>query len=113
MCWVTVYIRGKTGFQDAILAKLEGAWLPGSTEGDNGLIMFWLPDVNRLRRLKIAIGSKLILKYRLHFFTDLDAHLKPINWRATDFSTTENEMVTKMMKWDSDQRDHRVYFIQN
>jgi len=76
MVWVTVYIRGRKNFQREVLAKLEQSWLAGSHGANNDLLMFWIEDTSRLRSLKKTIGCKLIFKYRLHFFTDLDLHLK-------------------------------------
>jgi hypothetical protein len=102
MSWITVYIRGRQNFRKEILAKLERTWLPGSHEANNDLLMFWIEDATKLRSLKIAIGSKLIFKYRLHFFTDLDFHLKTEKRESTEFSTVESEMVTKMVQWESE-----------
>ncbi len=76
MCWITVYINGRIGFQDVVISKLENTWLPGSPETADNLIMFWLPNVDTIRTLKMKIGSKLILRYRLRFFTDLDNYIK-------------------------------------
>ncbi|HMG92366.1 MAG TPA: hypothetical protein VK589_20050 [Chryseolinea sp.] len=110
MSWVTVYMRGREGFRREVLAKLERTWLSGSHEANNGLLMFWIEDIARLRSLKIAIGSKLIFKYRLHFFTDLDFHLKAEKRETTEFSMVETEMVTKMVKWESATSDQRVAY---
>jgi len=108
MSWVTVYIRGRKGFQKEVLPKLEESWLAGSHEANNDLLMFWIEDTLRLRSLKIAIGCKLIFKYRLHFFTDLDFHLKAEKRKSTEFSMVETEMVTKMVQWESANSDQRV-----
>jgi len=64
--------------------------------------MFWIEDASKLRSLKIAIGSKLIFKYRLQFFTDLDFHLKAEKRQSAEFSTVETEMVTKMVQWENE-----------
>ena len=108
MSWVTVYIKGRKNFQKEVLLKLERTWLQGSYEANNDLLMFWIEDASKLRSLKIAIGSKLIFKYRLHFFTDLDFHLKAEKRQSTEFSTVETEMVTKMIKWESGSLFQRV-----
>ena len=102
MSWVTVYMRGRKGFRREVLAKLERTWLPGSHEANKDLLMFWIEDISKLRSLKIAVGSKLIFKYRLHFFTDLDFHLKAEKSQLTEFSMAETEMVTKMVQWESE-----------
>ena len=101
MPWATVYIRGRKSFQKEVLAKLEQSWLAGSHEANNDLLMFWIEDTSRLRSLKIAIGSKLIFKYRLHFFTDLDLHLKAEKKQSTEFSTIDTEMVTRVVRSES------------
>ena len=108
MSWITVYMRGRKGFRREVLAKLERTWLPGSHEANKDLLMFWIEDISKLRSLKIAIGSKLILKYRLHFFTDLDFHLKAEKSQLTEFSMVETEMMTKMAQWESSTSDQRV-----
>jgi len=98
MSWVTVYIRGRGSFQKEVLAKLEQSWLVGSHEANNDLLLFWIEDTSRLRRLKIAIGPKLIFKYRLHFFTDLNLYRKAEKRQSTEFSTVEDEMVARMVR---------------
>lgn len=102
MSWVTVYIRGRMNFKKEVLAKLEQSWLVGSHEANDDLLMFWIEDTSRLRSLKIAIGGKLIFKYRLHFFTDLDLHLKGEKRQSTEFSTEETEMVTRMVRSENE-----------
>ena len=101
MVWVTVYIRGRKNFQREVLAKLEQSWLAGSHGANNDLLMFWIEDTLRLRSLKIAIGCKLIFKYRLHFFTDLDLHLKAEKRQLTEFSKEDTEMVSRMVRSES------------
>lgn len=93
MSWVTVYIRGRKNFQKEVLAKLEQSWLAGSHEVNNDLLMFWIEDTSRLRSLKKTIGCKLIFKYRLHFFTDLDLHLKAEKRQSTEFSREDSRIV--------------------
>ena len=98
MSWVTVYIKGRKSFQKEVLLKLQRTWLRGSYEANNDLIMFWIEDASRLRSMKIAIGSKLIFKYRLHFFTDLNFHLKTEKSRSTELATPEAEIVPNMVR---------------
>ena len=108
MSWVTVYMRGRKGFRREVLAKLERTWLPGSHEANKDLLMFWIEDISKLRSLKIAVGSKLIFKYRLHFFTDLDSNLKAEKRQSSEFSTMETEMMTQMVQWEERNPDRRV-----
>lgn len=100
MGWVTVYIKGRKGFQDGVVSKLKGAWLLGSSQPDSDLVMFWVPEATNLRTLKVAIGSKLIFKHRLRFFTDLDTHVKFKKPPSNEFSTAEHELVNKMVLRD-------------
>src|SRR5688572_10913997 len=108
MSWVTVYMRGRKGFRREVLAKLERTWLPGSHEANKDLLMFWIEDISKLRSLKMTIGSKLIFKYRLHFFTDLDSNLKAEKSPSSEFSTMETEMMTQMVQWEERNPDRRV-----
>src|SRR5689334_15969523 len=105
MSWTTVYIKGRNDFQGAVLSKLKGAWLMGSSEAKGDLVMFWLPETVPLKSLKIAIGSKLMLKYRLHFISDLNFHLKLTKRQSTQLTPSENEMIDKMVRSDSAQRE--------
>jgi hypothetical protein len=105
MSWSTVYIRGKDDFQAAIIKKLERTWMQGSPEVEGDLVMFWLPYTATLQSLKRAIGSRLIFKYRLHFITNLNSHLKIRTDDLTRLSLLESEMVKKMVTWDQAQRD--------
>jgi hypothetical protein len=105
MAWVNVYIGGKPGFRQAVVAKLGNSWLPGSTGLRNELLMYWLPDAGRLKALKVAIGSKLVFKYRLEFITNLNEHLELIANETNEFSFYENELMNKMIRWDNTQRE--------
>jgi hypothetical protein len=103
MSWIPVYIRGKTGYQTEVLTKLKERWMAGNP-ADIDLLMFWLPVAVLLRSLKIAIGSSLILKYRLHFLTDLNENLAFDKKQSGELSAMENEMVNRMVEWDSARR---------
>lgn len=106
MCWEPIYIKGKEGFKEAVLTKLHARWLRGGTEGENNLLMFWLPKRGGLRGFKKAIGSKLIFRYRMDFFSNLEIHLNHINGRPVGFSDVENDQINSMIEWDSKQ--HRM-----
>ena len=72
MTWITVYIKGRSGFQDAVFSKLKDNWMNGNVELRHNVMMFWLKDSMPLRKFKLAIGSQTIFKFRLRFFTDLE-----------------------------------------
>jgi hypothetical protein len=91
MGWETVYIRGNKGFQEVVLSKLNMAWLAGSTAGETNLLMFWLPQIEGLRVFKKTIGSRLIFKYRIKFFTNLDNYLNNLNNPSSTFADPESE----------------------
>ena len=74
MGWVTVYVRGKSGFKTEVAHHLEGSgftFMPGFAN-EKGLALYWIHDLNELRSFKKAIGSKTIFKYRLRFFTTVE-----------------------------------------
>jgi hypothetical protein len=96
--WAIVYIRGRDGFQADVLARLREKYLSGNSEADN-VMMVWVPGVNKLRSLKMAIGGRTILKYRLHFFMSLDSHPGSAAKRATALSGIESEIVNPMVVW--------------
>ena len=82
MSWTTVYIKGLSDFREEVLRKLEHSdidFLPGytatsSATGTND--MYWVDEKVDIRNFKAAIGAKLIWKYRLRFFTTLEAFLE-------------------------------------
>ena len=101
MSWTTLYVKGKDGFKKEVLAKLGDSWLHGTSEAWHDLLMFWLKDNSKLRDFKMAIGSKIIFKYRLQFFTDLDEHLQlDVSPGKKELSRRENEMVREMLRWE-------------
>ncbi len=78
MNWTTLYITGKSDFREDVLRKLESSklqFMPGyleRTEADKFHDLYWISDVHSLRDIKEAIGSKVIWKYRLRFFRELE-----------------------------------------
>ena len=83
MRWVTIYITGKEDFKDEVADKLEGSdlnYMPGYNGGsgdpDLHSDLYWIDEKVSLREFKEAIGSKLIWKYRLRFYTTLEAYLE-------------------------------------
>jgi hypothetical protein len=96
--WSIIYITGREGFQDDVLPKLRGNYMSGNSEADN-LMMVWIPDADKLRSLKWAVGSKTILKYRLHFFNSHKLYPRKPCKRASVFSTIEGAMENPMVVW--------------
>jgi hypothetical protein len=106
MSWSTIYIHGKTGFKEALDAKLQGTWMRGAQDTGHELVMYWLPEDASLRDFKLAIGSKIIFKYRLYFFTTVDEYLQQKNKNQhTGLSAHENQLVRKMMNWQKKGRE--------
>jgi hypothetical protein len=78
MGWITVYIRGKVGAESEIIRNLDHTGFPymrgAATEKRVGL--YWIKGAENLRAFKKAIGSKTIWKYRLRFYTDIEAFVE-------------------------------------
>ena len=75
MGWITVYIRGKSGFEQEVLDRLNGSdfpFMPGSSY-EQGLMLCWIPDQKTIRSFKQVIGSKLVFRHRLRFYTNVEA----------------------------------------
>ncbi len=93
MNWTTSYITGKADFKGDVLKKLEGSklkFMPGYLErsSEDGFHdLYWIADSHSLREVKEAVGSKLIWKYRLRFFLELEEFLeetKPVESEQDD-----------------------------
>jgi hypothetical protein len=75
----------------------------GNSGTDHKLMMFWLKSDATLRDFKLAIGSKIVFKYRLQFYTSLEQYYECENKKAeVGFSTDEQDMVLKMVTWEID-----------
>jgi len=95
--WTTIYINGRDGFKKVVLDKLKHSWMHGNSDTEHELLLFWLVDQSHLRNFKISIGSKIILKYRLYFFTNLDECLQLTSDKEHNgFSLRENKMIQDM-----------------
>ena len=78
MGWITVYIRGKSGFEQEVLDRLNGSdfpFMPG-TSYEKGVMLCWIPDQKPLRSFKQEIGSKIVFRYRLRFYTNVEAFIE-------------------------------------
>lgn len=99
MTWSTIYIDGKKGFREALHLQLKDTWMAGAPEDGHALVMYWLGEDSTLRDFKLAIGSKIIFKYRLKFFSSVDEYLQTEKKEETKFSTDETRLVKKMIAW--------------
>jgi hypothetical protein len=77
--------------------------MPGYTEGqtgENALFsdLYWIDEKIKLRELKEVIGSKLIWKYRLRFYTSLEAFIESQNKQKKDseFTAEEKEFLREI-----------------
>lgn len=74
-------MAGRTDFREEVRSKLEHSgitYLQGYVESfrkDVTHDLFWLDSVRNLRKFKEAIGSKLIWKHRIRFYTSLEVFL--------------------------------------
>ncbi|MEO5980423.1 MAG: hypothetical protein ABIS36_25705 [Chryseolinea sp.] len=74
MGWVTVYIRGKSGFKSEVLNQLHQSdfkFMQGFAN-EKGVALYWIDDDDQIRSFKKAIGSKTIFKFRLKFYMTVE-----------------------------------------
>lgn len=105
MNWITVYITGKADFREEVRKKLESSdinFMPGYTGASSDMDthdLYWLDDKVDLRQLKQAIGSKLVWKHRLNFYTSLEAFIEAQNKkRETEETAEQASLFLKMME---------------
>lgn len=104
MGWITVYITGKSEFREEVLKKLESSdvnYMPGYTGASSEMDthdLYWLDEKVALRTFKEAIGSKLIWKYRLNFFTSLEAFIESQKnkRKEQEVAPQEDDLMLKM-----------------
>lgn len=104
MGWLTVYITGKSDFREEVLKKLQGSdlnYMPGYTGASVDFDthdLYWLDEKVDIRKCKEAIGSKLVWKYRLNFFTSLEAFIESQDRKkkSLEFTPEENALLAKM-----------------
>lgn len=98
MNWTTIYITGRPAFQTEVRKKLEQSNLdvmPGYIDNSTTNIthdLYWLNDQTTLRDMKEAIGSKLVWKYRLKFYADLEAFLNSQEQAAKTAEFTQDDL---------------------
>lgn len=106
MGWITIYITGKADFREEVTKKLESShvnFMPGYTGASSDMDthdLYWLDEKVDLRTFKEAIGSKLIWKYRLRFFTSLEAFIESQKNKKKELELTaeENALLLKMQE---------------
>ena len=101
MNWNTIYVTGIEDFWEDVNKKLAQSdlnFLTGYIEQrpDNKFHgLYWLDNRIDLRLFKEAIGGKVIWKYRLRFYNELE-QAKDSFSNQTDFSEKENAMIKSM-----------------
>jgi len=105
MNWNTIYITGNDDFWEDVNKKLSQSdlkFLLGHIEHrpDKKFYgLYWLDSSVTLREFKEAVGGKLVWKYRLRFFNELDQAEKPNEKRnANSFSKKEAALIKAMRK---------------
>jgi hypothetical protein len=96
MAWKTLYVTGRAGFDAAILHYLERSdihFLTGSFNAHD-TYLFWVTNHFVLQDLKKAIGGKVIFKYRMRFFFEVDAFLssRDMGKQGHRFTTDQEAM---------------------
>lgn len=91
MGWVTVYIRGRSGFKSEVQHELDRAdinMLPGFAN-ERGVALYWISEDVTLRDFKKAIGAKTIFKHRLKFYATVEEFVE------TKFNSAAPELELK------------------
>lgn len=103
--WITVYITGKVDFREEVRKRLESSdvnFMPGNIGATSDMDthdLYWLDEKVDLRKFKRAIGSRLIWKYRLNFYTSLEAFVESQNKKREVVETAEESLLyLKMME---------------
>lgn len=115
MGWSTLYIYGKSGFEREVLDQLEHSsigFMPGSTTGEENSALYWVDDHTNMRDFKKAVGSAIVFKYRLRFFSTLEGLHEFQDQRliSTDtFTPQEQALIRKMSHWDETHPHHQHY----
>ena len=98
MNWTTIYITGRSGFQEEVRKKLENSnldFMPGYVDNSTATVthdLYWLNDHTQLREMKEAVGSKLVWKFRLKFYASLEAFLQSQDDKAKANELTQDDL---------------------
>ena len=106
MEWATLYITGKSDFSHEVRKRLDHArikYMTGYMGTGNGKHdMYWLDEREDLRDVKEAIGSKVIWKHRLRFYTTLEAFMEGrTRQSASEFSPEELDLIHSMQELEA------------
>ncbi|MFZ6014220.1 MAG: hypothetical protein ACOYXT_28010 [Bacteroidota bacterium] len=104
MNWSTIYITGRRDFREEVRNKIEASGIncmPGYTGGSTGFDvhdLYWIDEKTSSRELKEAIGSKLVWKYRLHFYNSLEEFIESQNLAqgSTEFTAEDLALIAEM-----------------
>lgn len=103
MNWNTVYITGRSDFREEVRKKLEPSnlnFMPGYIDASTAKYMhdlYWLDEKTDIHSFKEAIGSKLVWKYRLHFYTNLEDFLQSRNTgRNLELTQEDRDLIAAM-----------------
>jgi hypothetical protein len=98
MNWNTIYITGRSDFREEVRRKLEHSdvnFMPGYVDNSVSRFMhdlYWLDEKVDLRMFKEAIGSKLIWKYRLNFYMNLEEFIQARNKKENSLALTKEDL---------------------
>ena len=98
MNWTTLYITGRNDFREDVRKKLVNSKLdmmPGYLESSTAQghwDLYWINDKYTLREIKEAIGSKIIWKYRLRFFQNLEQFIETGSDVNSRLATEEKQL---------------------
>jgi hypothetical protein len=106
MNWNTLYITGRTDFRELVRKKLEHsrlAIMPGYLDASLGrgtYDLYWVDENVPLQEFKEAIGAKLIWKYRLRFYPNLEEFIEAVNGGrpSLEFTDEEQDLLENLRK---------------
>ncbi|HMQ01006.1 MAG TPA: hypothetical protein PKC24_14595 [Cyclobacteriaceae bacterium] len=79
------------------LRTTEFPFMPGSTEGGK-IAALWIDESSSIQELKYAIGSTLIFKYRLRFFSSYAELAGTDANQQVILSNQDRALILKMIK---------------
>jgi hypothetical protein len=100
MSWITLYVSGRTGIElqlNRFMTKSGSDFLSG-TVNEQGLLLYWVKQDFQLHKMKVAIGSKLLFRFRMRFFFSADTFTtaRSKNKRLPYFTEDQEQMFREM-----------------